>query len=289
MTSRRQLFLTLVTVLVVVATTPAFAAIRVVDCGGGSFPTITAALGAAGNGDTIVVHDCTYNENITIAGFTGLHLVAASATNRGATRVGVGTSLAWVPPAEIDGTGLPDDCIRVVNSTDVTIVGFHITNCNDNGVAIYNSEHTLLHANRIDQVGQSGLPALAAVLSDTSFNTQVVGNLIRYGTAAATEGLRLENCTECTVGDNIIRDNTGVGIHLVAGSYNTVANNNVRSNASEGILVEGFEARIERNTCRYNAVPQLVIGTAARDADGVGNLCGAVRDRGVGTELQDNY
>jgi parallel beta-helix repeat protein len=172
----------------------------------------------------------------------------------------------------------------------LTIVGFHITNCNDNGVAVYNSEHTLLHANRSDYVGQAGLAALAAVLSDTSFNTQVVGNLIRYaGVTPGTEGLRLENCTECTVGDNIIRDNTGIGIHLVAGSYNTVVNNNVRSNALQGILVEGFEARIERNTCRNNAVPQLVIGVAARNADGVGNLCGAVRDRGVGTELQDNY
>ena len=56
------------------------AAVLTVDCAAGPFPSISAAVGAAANGDTIVVHACPtgpYVDNVVIAGFDDLHIIGA--------------------------------------------------------------------------------------------------------------------------------------------------------------------------------------------------------------------
>lgn len=271
------------------ASIDAHAAVLTVDCVTGPFLTINAAVGAAANGDTIVVHPCVYNENVVIAGFDDLHLVAAkrpsaaAAGVTGATIVGVGAAPA--PTVIIDGSGLPGAGISIQNSRDVSVTGFWVRRCATNGVEVIGSDGTVVVNTRMER------NTFAGYFEAQSFEGRLAGNyVLRNGSF----GIYLEVTQSLTIEDNRVTSAGRNGI-FVAGDRIQVVNNDVQSAGAEGIHVGfGNENRIERNTVINNntmagGFSNLKVDAGAALTDVIGNnTLGSITNVGVGTDIADN-
>lgn len=266
------------------------AAILTVNCATGPFLTINAAVAAAVNGDTIMVESCgiPYVENVTIAGFTSLHLVGVTPPNPtggggdfGAKPAGVGAAVNSL--TIVTGAGLNGACFDVQNSTDIKIQNFSIVNCAQGGVRIRTARQVLVLANRI-----LNHPVSQGVLAINTDDLVVSSNLIAV---TGLEGIRLEDTRVSTIADNFVVRAANAGIRLIDGANNRVDNNDVRSSGLQGLVVSGVEARIERNSFNQNgAGADILVDAAAINADIVGNSVPAgINDSGAGTDLANNF
>ena len=120
-----------------------FSQITVKQDGSGDFTTITAAVIAANNGNTIIVHPGTYSESID---YGGKNIILGSlylSTN----------DTSYISSTIIDGTGKTTQGVRFNNgeSSSAKLVGFTITNFKlkdiasdrGGGIRIINSSPTL--------------------------------------------------------------------------------------------------------------------------------------------------
>jgi len=266
------------------------AAILTVNCATGPFLTINAAVAAAVNGDTIMVESCgiPYVENVTIAGFTSLHLVGVTPPNPtggggdfGAKPAGVGAAVNSL--TIVTGAGLNGACFDVQNSTDIKIQNFSIVNCAQGGVRIRTARQVLVLANRI-----LNHPVSQGVLAINTDDLVVSSNLIAV---TGLEGIRLEDARVSTIADNFVVRAANAGIRLIDGANNRVDNNDVRSSGLQGLVVSGVEARIERNSFNQNgAGADILVDAAAINADILGNSVPAgINDSGAGTDLANNF
>lgn len=275
--------------------TPATAAILVVNCAAGPFFAINGAVAAAVNGDTIVVEACAapYNENVLIAGFTGLHVVgvtppdaAGGGGDFGAKPAGVGAAVNSL--TVVSGAGLAGACFRVADSTDVKIQNFSIVNCTGGGVEVDASRQVLVLANRIINHPQAeGIRALNT--EDLKIGSNLIG-------LTGRDGIVLRDTRLSTVVDNFIvragiEGAAAAGIRIIDGANNRVDNNDIRFSAAEGLIVSGVEARIERNSFLQNGgAADILVDNASNLADVVGNSVPAgINDLGAFTELSHNF
>jgi parallel beta-helix repeat protein len=242
------------------------AAVLTVDCTVGPFLTIGAAVTAAANGDTIVVHPCSapYNENVHINSFDDLHLVGAKApTVVGAGPVGVGTLAS--PPVVIDGSGLPGGCIEIFGSTSVSVTGFTVRNCRS-GLMVVQSFDTV-----VTNVRAQG-HLFASYYESGATGSRVAGNLF----AGSQYGVYLQFNDDATITDNRVGLNSVSGIY-VAGRRNLVVGNEVVFNGQDGVHVTmaGLN-RIERNRVVSNmtsggGVANIYVDATTGGNDVVGN------------------
>ena len=235
------------------STTQAEAAVLIVDCAAGPFVTINGAVGAAANGDTILVHNCAvpYNENVVVNGFDDLHLVAGGIDVTGAAVVGAyRTGNGGVPanPVTIDGSGLNGACVSISNSHDVSVVGFRMQRCNA-GVEVFESEMTTIHGNRVQSV------RFAGYFGAGNRGTQLTSNVVR----GADYGVYLEGSSQFVMTDNMLFSARRDGAFL-GGERLQASNNTIRFSGGNGIhSVFGAAHRLERNTVTNNL---LTGGTA---------------------------
>jgi len=265
------------------------AAILTVNCAAGPFLTINAAVAAAVNGDTIMVESCgaPYVENVTIAGFTGLHVVGvtrpdpAGGGDIGAKPAGVGAAVNSL--TVVAGPGLGGACFDIQDSVDVKIQNFTLVNCMLGGVVIRSSNRVLILANRI--INHLEATGILAINTD---DLVISSNLIAL---TGKEGILLDDTRLTTVADNFLVRAAAAGIRLNDGANNRVDNNDVRSSGLQGLVVSGVEARIERNSFSQNgAGADILVDVAAFNADLVGNSVPAgINDSGFGTDLANNF
>ena len=269
---------------------PVTAAILTVNCATGPFFTINAAVTAAANGDTVMVEGCAvpYIENVTIAGFTGLHVVGVTPPDPtgaggdfGAKPAGVGAAVN--SQTVVNGAGLGGACFDIQDSGDVKIQNFSLVNCTQGGVRIRSSKRVLVLANRI-----ISHPNSTGILAINTDDLQISSNLIAV---TGQEGIMLDGTRLSTVADNFIVRAGSAGIRLSAGANNRVDNNDVRLSGAQGLVVSGAEARIERNSfVQSAAAADILVDAASVNADVVGNSVPAgIVDSGAGSELANNF
>ena len=269
---------------------PVSAAILTVNCAAGPFFTINAAVAAAVNGDTIMIEECAvpYNENIAIAGFTGLHVVGVTPPSAvAAGDVGsksAGATVAVNSLSVVSGAGLAGPCFSIEVSTDVKIQNLRLDNCTLGGVRVRSSRNVLVLANRI--INSLEAAGTHAINTD---NLQISSNLFVF---MSMEAILLEDTRLSTLADNQIYRTGLAGIRLRDGANNRIDNNDVRLAGTQGLVVSGLEARIERNSFLQNggAGPDILVENTSLDADIVGNSVPlGINDLGVGTELANNF
>ena len=141
-----------------------------------TYTTITAAITAAGNGDTIAVAAGTYAENITIN--KSLVLQGAGATT-----------------TTISGSGAIGSSIITITAPNVTITGFKITNPNSKyGINVADQSNLTITHNTITDIGGSN--------STTNTNT--------FGIAVSSSSAAVDNVTITNNTIDTIRNvNTG--------------------------------------------------------------------------------
>jgi hypothetical protein len=264
------------------------AAVLQVDCLGGPFLNVNAALAAAVPGDTIVVHVCFaapgwYPPFNVAAPLTQVRIVAADAflPYVGAQLLGVtAVPAGFAPPVIIDGTGVGGPCATVMNAVDIEITGFWFRNCNSHGVLVQNSDHVSITGNRVEATAQGGIRLAAAGHQDL----RVVGNLVYH---AGGDGIALVGGTRLYVTDNTV---LGTGQHgIMAGTAPIsleLVNNSVTNSTLEGIYVRSGLGLIARNTstlgggaCDINLVaPAAGNNVVGNSTNGVipGAICGAL-------------
>jgi nitrous oxidase accessory protein NosD len=232
------------------------AAILQVDCLGGPFFNINAAVAAAVPGDTIVVHVCfaapgTYPPFAVGGGLSSVRIVAADAflPYVGAQRLGVTATVAgFAPPVIVDGTGVAGPCASVTGATDIEITGFWLRNCGTHGVQVLSSDHVSITGNRIEATAQAGIR-----VSDTGYeDVRVVGNLVYH---AARAGIALMGGNHLYVTDNTVLGAGREGIYVdVPATAVELVNNNVTGGQKEGIFLRNAQGLIARNTSTANLV-----------------------------------
>ncbi len=273
---------------------PAHAAILTVDCGTGPFFDISSAVVAASPGDTIVIHPCTYPENVVIASKDSLHLTAAESPFLvGAEPTGVGSPPPTTMPV-IDGTN-SGPCLTVSNSSRVSITGLALTNCLGQGIGATNADLIKIHTNYLGGYSGAGIEIFnsGAPIITSNWIRQVSGNGIRLATV--NSGVVADNTVEGIFGPG------AAGIRVHAGTERSqVLRNEVRGNTGTGIQDAALMTRIERNTAEFNCtaggfVPcgcsNILLRPASVDADVVGNRIAGAFDAciAVGWEAAENF
>ncbi len=187
------------------------AIITVNNNGSGNYTSIQEAVNSAQDGDTILVSPGVYRENIKInkeLTILSNPILSGSQINR----------------IYVIGAG-PDNAIFSVNSSNVTISGFHIA-----GVFsrkdIYNEVGLYLEGVRNCSLSNNTLMLndLGIVLNNSQGN-YVNGNLVSLG----SEGIILDNSKENVLSNNLVVKNNQ-GILLNNSVNNTLVNNTAGSN-----------------------------------------------------------
>lgn len=273
--------------LVLATSSASAAAVHKVDpagmCGGYSpcYSTISAAVTAAANGDTINVWAGTYNENVLISGFDDLHIVAADVpqpTLIGALDLGVGGA-ASLPSATVNG-GASGYCFSVDASRDVSVIGFRMMNC-PTGIQIFNSSDTVVEGNTI-----GGSVSMAIIDGSGVFSSRITGNTV---VGASSIGILLRGSENGYVADNRV-SGSAIGMY-VSGTYRSqIVNNRVATSGTLGVEVIGAdETRFERNTVVSSGTTNLDITSTSTNTSWVGNrVYGSWVDAGVGSAAADN-
>ncbi|MDD5093567.1 MAG: PKD domain-containing protein [Dehalococcoidia bacterium] len=95
------------------------------DSGGADFMTIQAAVTAASGGDTIIVRDGTYNENVVV----DKNLAIQSESGAASTTVTAVVSTA--PVFDVNASGVVIDGFSVLGPTDTHVAGIELVDVND--------------------------------------------------------------------------------------------------------------------------------------------------------------
>lgn len=251
-----NMFAILLLILVIGTIQASAAVITVGSNGGENYTSIQEAVNNAQNGDTILVKQGVYNENVKVNKEVSIISNSASEGQNKRTYV-LGA--------------VPDDDVFSVNSDNVTISGFYISggpsgknlyevgiylegadNCslannalilNDVGIALNNSQRNHINDNMVG-IGFSGI-----VLADSNDN-----NLSDNWLATNGDGILLNNAVNNTIFNNTASAN-GIGIYLRTSQRNMIVSN-LMSRNDYGIIGE----MAEYNTVISNSLSQNGLG-----------------------------
>ncbi|MGI5941888.1 MAG: NosD domain-containing protein [Pelotomaculaceae bacterium] len=211
-----------VNALVIYSTQAPKATWYVDDSGEADFTTIQAAVTAANAGDTIIVKDGTYTENVVV----DKSLVIKSEN---------GSAQTIVQAAE------PNADVIKVTATNVTIEGFTVTGATSMGKSgIYlagQSSGSCTIKNNLSTGNNQGI-AVASSGNTVSNNTCTLSG--RYG-------LYLSNATGNLITDNTCSNNTegsGFALYLADNADNNTVSGNVADSNKIGIRVKAADSNI---------------------------------------------
>jgi len=182
------------------------------DSGGADFTTIQAAVNAASDGDTIVVKDGAYAENVVV----NKSVAITSENGAGATTVTAASSSSPV---------------FYVTADDVTIAGFCVSGSGGYyGAAYLAGDNCTITSNILTGNG-------VGIYADCSANAVLSGNTI---SSNSDGGIWLVGTNSVTVDGNFIDSNGGEGGIYLDCIYDTVIRNNTISNNSYAIFLEDW-------------------------------------------------
>lgn len=208
----------------------------------GDYSTIQAAIDTANPGDTILVADGTYNENVTV----DKQLVIKSVNGYSATTV-VGRQYCF-------------DHVFEVMAGEVTIEGF----------TIYD-----------DATNPSDIQAGIFLASGTSHCT-IANNRCGYDTTHNNgNGIVLDNSNNNTISGNISNSNYRQGIELLASNYNSISGNSCNFNYwGYGIeLGNSDNNSLSSNICNSNYRPGIILFHSSNNKLSRNNC--SLNDRGI--------
>jgi len=273
-----QLALLLLALSMALCSLGAQAAILEVDCVAGPFFDIDPAVTAAGAGDTILVRPCASAPYgfFRIENKEGLHIIGRSLPSRDP-----------VPqpdfrPSVVVSAALPEVvCVRILNSTDITLRGFTFEDCRFHSIETSGSTDLRIVGNRFERGGEEAI-------RDGSTGSQYIGNVVTdSGFSFFLDG------HSTLVARNLVFDNVIGGIEIVGTKIHIVDNRIVRNN-SGCIGDQGDESRLEGNVClgnsHRNGVAEISLRSGSTNADVIGNVTGdSISDfSDTGADLADN-
>ena len=278
---------------------PGDAAVFVVDCNVGPYLTIQDGVddAIAAPGGTVLIHPCTYNENVVVRGGHEVHLVAAERRRLvGAEASGVG-SPAFTSGVLIDGGG-QGPCLTIEDSDRASVTGLGMTNCADQGIMVGpNTGFVKVHQNTLYDLRGMGM------MVTNSTGAVITSNWI---TDVRWAGIVLVSVDTTHIADNVLKDASepnSMGIYIDHDSRHVqTVNNEISGYQGPGLSDNGLKTRIERNSVESNCgssttscgscgCSEIQICPNSTDADVVGNetfpnggwvLCGS------GTSVFDN-
>ena len=221
------------------------------------YNTIGEAIDAASTGNTIIVADGTYNENVaigkslTLTGNTTDPSLVVIDGNDSGTVVTIDANNVTITGFTITGSGstpLQDCGILTDQVTGCNIENNIISNNAGIGIALQMSNGNDIQNNTLDSNNIAGIGLMGAsgnnILNNTSTNTIEYiddGNHLGYGIVLASIDINSDNCPEITSNENIIDGNT-CSDNDVDGIYlddrcndNTITNNIISGNSQNGI------------------------------------------------------
>ena len=223
------IFVVLLTTLAFVSVGCASAATHYVNPG----DSIQGAVDAASDGDTIIVHDGTYTENVDVNkrltirsenGFASTTVQAQSASDHVFE-----VTANYVNISGFTVTGATDRCSGIFLSYRVNhcnIFDNNVTN-NKQGIYLFSSNNNTITSN-IASNCDTGI-----YLYSSSHNT-VTNNI---ASNCDTTGISLSSSSHNTVTNNIASNNTYDGFRLSSSSHNMLTNNTANSNNEHGIFL----------------------------------------------------
>lgn len=214
---KRKIFTIMVCLLlmaVIVPVMPAYAATTwyVDDSGGADFLTIQEAVDAAGSGDTIIVKDGTYTENIMVS-VDGLTIQSEN---------GADTTIVQAQSSEVD--------VIFIDADNVIIDGFTTQGCTEElygGITLYSDDEVTGCEIRNNDCSNNDCGIVLINANNNTIESNVAGNCYF--------GIYLQDSAGNLITNNSFSDNAH-GIGLAMASSNTLYMNNFMNNAVSHVL-----------------------------------------------------
>jgi parallel beta-helix repeat protein len=207
------MFAFLLTVLTFVSVGCAADTYTVCPGGGCNYTSIQDAINASQPGDTIIVRDGTYTENVEVN--------VANLTLRSENGSAFTTVLAAVNTSDV----------FLVTANSVTITGFTVRNATDlaSGIHLYSVHHCTISGNNASG-NYHGI-----YLSSSSNNNMLTSNTANSNN---NYGIWLWSSSNNNLTSNTANSNNYSGIYLYASSNNTLTGNNASNNSNRGIHLQ---------------------------------------------------
>ena len=192
-----------------------------------NYTMIHAAVNAASPGDTIIVRDGTYNENVKVS-------------KRLTIRSENGAANCIVSAAK------SNDHVFYVTADYVNITGFTVQNATGDyacGIYLYHADHCAISDNNLMN-NDFGI-----YLSSSS------NNIVTSNTASNNNdyGIRLSSSSNNTINDNTAFDNGNYGIYLRSSNNSNLTSNDASNNGVDGIrLSSSSNNNLTDNTASNN-------------------------------------
>jgi parallel beta-helix repeat protein len=245
------------------------------DSGGADFTTIQAAVDASNAGDTVIVRDGTYVENVVVNKWVTI----ASENGPGVTTVlPVNTSPIFTLTANYSSVS----GFTVKGPAPLTYDPEYVSIPLSNGIDISKAYHCTVTGNTAlgcaygIHIGymwtQSGDNTVSG--NNCSWNRDhgikldmTSGNIVSHNTCRGTwhdDNIDLTSSTNNIVTDNHCIDGLDAGIFLDASSHNLIMNNTCENNADTGIhdTITGSSNILSNNSCRGNSLDGIFVAGA---------------------------
>ncbi|WP_292471328.1 NosD domain-containing protein [Methanolobus sp.] len=242
------------------------ATITVDDSGGADYTSIQDAVNAATAGDTILVSQGTYNENVDV----NKQVTITSKDGAQVTNVVAATGNDHVFDVSADGVTI--EGINVRGATGRLKAGIYIDSDNNTlsnnivsdsvyGIFLYISNNNMLNGNTLDETS-TGL-FLSRATSNTMSNN-IISNSVNSAFNARSDGIYLYLSNGNTLNDNLVSNNEDITVDSDYSSYGIVIDrstsntliNNIVEKSNTGIEISGSAS----NTLTNNIVNECSTG-----------------------------
>ena len=230
------------------------------------FPTLQAAVDAAGPGDVIDVAKGTYHETVVISGKTDIAMRGKAHPTIDGDDSGVPIRIENSAQIVVDGFVLAngfEEGVEIVGSNDVVIQRCELDGGALDGIRVDASSDVRIEKNRFDGQGDDGIdfddsegPVTNSRISknrfervaDDAIDLDGSGHLVEKNRASRCgQGIHVEeNSTDNSIEKNTIQNSDDTAIE-VDGSQNVVLKNKLQNLGDEGISVHGDGNRVEKN------------------------------------------
>jgi len=193
------------------------------------FPTIQEAINNASDGDTILVLNGIYYENVVVN-----KSVSIIGESRGATIIDGNNNTKPVMWIQADNISIAEFCLRnasgggqgilVQNSLNVVIT-HNLVHSTTFGITVQGCSNTTISDNNLTDNYGHGLEL------DWSNNIDVLDNRISEN---SNEGIYVYDCQNCSVEGNTVSGNHWSGVLIQSGSNNLLSHNTVTENGPVG-------------------------------------------------------
>jgi len=201
--------------------------------------SIQAAINSASDGDVIKITAGTFNEQLTINGFTGLTIIGAgqgqtiiSGSGLGAIDLIIITNSSKITfkGCTVDGFGVINNGFALAFGVNVTIFDCNVGNMVTAGISSLFSnrvtiKNCLLHNNVTD-----------AVVIVGNYNSTVTSSVIENN----GNGIHIFSCHNSLVVKNTISGNSAIGMNVENVQNTLVKQNSITGNGTRGILHSSF-------------------------------------------------